>query len=291
LRISVYLPLLVSLLLAAATPLLVRYLAPPLATRTLAVTSALSAAASTWGLTLLGLTLLTAAPPAREHGGLINPVPAVVAVTAGVAVVWFVRRAVRAVGVRRRTHADLRAVCALCAPHGELAVVLDAAPHAYAVPGRPGRILISTGLLSRTDAAERAVVLAHERAHLRHHHHRYRAVTELAAALNPLLIPARTAVTYLVERWADETAATATGSRTHTARTLARLALTQPGPAAVLGFHRYAVTARVQALTAAPPRSVHLLAAATTLAATLSAAAASDATLAFARIVTPLLGG
>lgn len=291
-RISVYLPLLASLAFAIGAPLLVRYLAPPLATRTLTVTAVLSAAASTWGLTLLAATLLTHTPPAQELGTVVvNPVPAMVAAAAALTVLWCLHRAVRVVQVRRNIERELRAVCALCQPHGELAVLVDDTLHAYAVPGRPGRILVSTGLLRTTDAGDRRIVLAHERAHLGHRHHRYRAITDLAAALNPLLIPTRTAVAYLVERWADEVAAATVGSRRRTARALARVALSAPRrPIDALGFHRHAVTARVQALYRPAGRSVHLIAVAWAVAGVLAAVAASDATLAFGRILAQLTG-
>ncbi|MDQ4105303.1 MAG: M56 family peptidase, partial [Actinomycetota bacterium] len=59
---------------------------------------------------------------------------------------------------------------------------------------------------------ERRVVLAHERVHLYGRHHWLRAATEFCAAVNPLLIPVREAVAFLVERCADEHAATVTGS-------------------------------------------------------------------------------
>lgn len=41
-------------------------------------------------------------------------------------------------------------------------MLADAAPHASAVPGRPGRILVSTGPPRSTSATERPVGLAHE---------------------------------------------------------------------------------------------------------------------------------
>lgn len=291
-RISVYLPLLASLLFAVGAPVLVRHLAPPLATRTLTAAAALSAAASTWGLALLALTLITRTPPALEHADVVNPVPAATAVIAAVVLVCCLYRGVRTVRVRHRTERDLRGVCALCQPGGELAVLADDTPHTYAVPGRPGRILISTGLLRAADATARRVVLAHERAHLQLHHHRYRAVADLAAALNPLLIPTRTAVAYLVERWADETAAAVIGSRARTARALAQIALatTVSGSPTGLAFHRHAVAARVRALHSPPAESVHILALGWALAAALAATAASDATLGCSRILAPLLG-
>src|SRR5207253_2752793 len=53
----------------------------------------------------------------------------------------------------------------------ELAVLDTDGVHACAVPGRPGRIAVSRGLLQKLDAPERRALLAHERAHLVHRHH------------------------------------------------------------------------------------------------------------------------
>ena len=75
-RVSVYPPMLLSLLLAPSTPLLSR-LAPCLAACVLTLSAGLTAAASTWGLWLLATTLLQHTPEAEEHGALPRPVSAV----------------------------------------------------------------------------------------------------------------------------------------------------------------------------------------------------------------------
>jgi len=101
-------------------------------------------------------------------------------------------------------------------------VVPVAEPHAFAVPGRPGRVLVTQGLLALLDGKERRVVLAHERAHLTGRHSGLRAAAEVCAAINPMLVLVREAVAFLVERNADEHAATVSGSREVTARALAK---------------------------------------------------------------------
>lgn len=296
-RISVYLPLALSLVLALAAPLLARRLPPAQAARTLAASAALSAAASTWGLALLALTLLTLTPPAIERGA-TEPVPLVIALSATTLLALGAGRTALVLRRRSRTQAAMRRLCQLCQPTGELAIVADTAPNAFAVPGRPGRILLTTGLLKVTDAIDRRVVLAHERAHLRHAHHLLRATTEVAAALNPLLGSARTAVSYLVERWADEAAAAEVGSRRATATSLAKVALatsaspTPPwGASPALAFHRHAVTARVQALRTPPTRPHPALVAAALLLSAGALLAAGDATLALSRVLLHLAGG
>ncbi|HWG28701.1 M56 family metallopeptidase [Actinospica sp.] len=107
----------------------------------------------------------------------------------------------------------------------ELVVTGDAAADAYAVPGRPGRIVVSTGMLGVLDDRGRAALLAHERAHLTGRHHWFTAVARLAAAANPLVRPLASAVEYSVERWADESAAAAVGDRQLVARAIASAAL------------------------------------------------------------------
>lgn len=306
-QISVYLPLLVALVLAATTPLMAARLAPAAATRVLTAMAALTAACTTWGLALLALTLLTTTPMAVETGATADPVPTGLAALAAVLLLVAAVRTARVVSQRHRTQQGMRSVCRLCSPAGELAVVVDATPQAFAVPGRVlttraairgGRILVSTGLLRTTTAADRQVVLAHERAHLRHHHHHYRAAVDVAAALNPLLVRSRTAIAYLVERWADETAASTTGSRTGTASALATVALATvalaTGPGAVpasgaLAFHRHAVLHRVRALHDPAPLSRPALAYMLAIPVTLGAVASVDATLALTRLLHPLL--
>jgi len=85
-RVSVYLPLLLSAVLAVGTPVLSRRLAPTVAARVLTLSAALTAAASTWGLLLLATTLLQHTPEAEEHGTQARPVPGP-ALAAAVAVV------------------------------------------------------------------------------------------------------------------------------------------------------------------------------------------------------------
>ncbi|MTE21428.1 M48 family metalloprotease [Streptomyces sp. TRM43335] len=113
-----------------------------------------------------------------------------------------------------------------------VAVLPDPAPYAYALPGRwgrGGRVVVSTALLSGLDGPERRALFAHERAHLAARHHRYLLAVHLAARANPFLRPLRTAVVYTVERWADEAAARAVGSRRTVARAIGKAALVSRG--------------------------------------------------------------
>lgn len=125
----------------------------------------------------------------------------------------------------RRAH---RALAGL--PGTEVAVLPDAIPYAYALPGgRRDRIVVTTALLDSLEAAERRALFAHERAHLAARHHRQLLAVQLAARANPFLRPLRTAVSYTAERWADEDAAHAVGSRRTVARAIGRAALVSRG--------------------------------------------------------------
>ncbi|MET8378144.1 M56 family metallopeptidase [Streptomyces microflavus] len=122
---------------------------------------------------------------------------------------------------------------------GDLAVLPDDVPYAYALPGSPGRVMVSTAMLTALDPAERRALLAHERAHLEGRHHRLLLATRLAGCVNPLLRPLGAALVYSTERWADEEAARVTGDRRLTARAVGKAALiSRPAPrgAVVAGF-------------------------------------------------------
>ncbi|MFJ6194792.1 M48 family metalloprotease [Micromonospora sp. NPDC092111] len=256
--VAVYLPLLLAPLLALTARRLSTRGAPSPAARGLAVAAVVAAACSTWSLCLLALTLLDDLPPLAaldNHPGieLPEPVPGPVALLAALALAWGLVRLLGDLRRRFDTHRQLRAVAT---PHAGFVVADWAAPLAVAVPGRPGHLLVTTGMLRLLDDSERRAVFAHEHAHLAHRHHRIVAWTAAAAALNPLLAGVREAVEFLVERWADEDAAATVDDRTLVARAVARAALatTGSGSARVLGIHGGVAVHRVRALTEpAPP--------------------------------------
>ena len=134
------------------------------------------------------------------------------------------------------------------------------APLAFAVPGRlgsPGRVVVSTGMLRSLDEDERAVLFAHERAHLHHHHHRFLRIAETASAAVPFLRPISRQVRFATERWADEEAAAELGDRKVVARTIARAALASSAPAASaqMTFTGTGALARVDAMLRPPAPS------------------------------------
>jgi hypothetical protein len=105
------------------------------------------------------------------------------------------------------------------APAG-LVVLADDEPYACAVPGWPGRIVVSRGLLHKLDPVGRRAVLAHEHTHLRERHDLHHLAVTLAAAVNPLLLRAPAALHLACERRADEVAARAVGHRGSVARAI-----------------------------------------------------------------------
>ena len=256
--LAIYLPLALGLPLMLTVRWIAGRGAPGPAARGLAAVAAIAALSSTWSLVLLTLTLLDDVPPlaaldANPTLDLPEPVPGPVALIAATLLAAVGFRLFRDLRHRLGTHRQLRAVGV---PAGGLVVADWETPLAVAVPGRPGHLLVTTGILRALDADERRVLFAHERAHLFHHHHRLVTLTAAAAALNPLLIPVRDAVAYLVERWADEEAATQVGDRDLVARAVARAALATvaPRPAPVLlGMHGGVIVRRVRALQGPAP--------------------------------------
>jgi hypothetical protein len=136
-----------------------------------------------------------------------------------------------------------------------LVLALDV-PIAYSLAGRPGQVVVSSGMLDRLDCDERRALFAHEQSHLRNRHHLYLWLAETAAAV-PLLRPLRNQIRFAVERWADEDAADQVGDRQVVACALARAALagSEPVPASALAGADCGVPARVEALLVEAHRS------------------------------------
>lgn len=232
-HLAIYLPLLAAALLGVAAGPLARLLPPATAARLLSAAALLTAGAATFVLAVLAFTLVAEAAPVAALGSwstvaldAANPVPDATSSVAALAVCVVVVLATRAARRRVRAALAVRRLCvSLGGGPGDLVVVDDPHLDVFAVPARRGRIVASRGLLASLPASERRAVLAHESAHLRSHHHRYRLVAELAAAVNPLLLPLVSAVEFATERWADEAAAAVVGDRAVVARALARTGL------------------------------------------------------------------
>ncbi|MGW1161448.1 M48 family metalloprotease [Streptomyces sp. NPDC002519] len=181
------------------------------------------------------------------------------------------------------TEADRRSTA------GDLCVIDSPRPDAYALPGRPHRVVVTTGMLRSLSADEREVLFAHERAHNAAGHHYFLAAAELAALCHPGLRPMGAVIRLAAERAADEAAAAVVGNRRLTAQAIGRAALAAraaPGerpsfaPAATAG----PVPQRVAALLAAPRaphRTARWIAALLIACATVSACASAAGIVGF----------
>lgn len=295
--VSVYLPLALSIALAVLSPLAARRTPPAVATRVLTTTAVIAATASTWCLALLAASAAGWLPELPQDAHFSRsawiqaaPTPLWAAVLAGLALLGATARAATAV-LRRRRDTKRAESLAQANPDTELVVVAGRHPHAVAVPSRDGgRIVVTTAMLQLLSADERRVLFAHERSHLLRRHDRYRHLSALCAAFNPLLIRVRADVAYTCERWADEDASQACGDRNLAARALSRSAVAAlgpltGGPARGMAFERLDIHDRISALRADPPVTrLHVILGCVLVAAA-TAFAGSDATIAFGRFL------
>jgi len=203
-----------------------------------------AAAAATWSVALLAAHfLLDRFGWCREslHGHV--HVPAVLGLAALATVAYGAMSVMRSLSRHRRARRGP-------IPEGDLFVIQSQTPTAFAVPGRHAHVVVSTGMLDLLDRDEQRAMLAHERAHLRHHHHRLIIATEVAASLlPPLWLPARR-VRFATERWADQDAAREVGDASIVARAIARAALARSDAIEPeLALSGSDVAARIEALT------------------------------------------
>ncbi|MFE1025569.1 M56 family metallopeptidase [Streptomyces sp. NPDC058818] len=240
--VFVFLPLVLPLTAWPIARLAEQHLHPRTATRLLTAVAAVMALCSTVCLALVMVVGTAQLPGNPLPDGWSDPevraavpydeVVGKAAIPALCAVVVASARALWRHGrVRRRAH---RALAGL--PGTGVAVLPDDVPYAYALPGgRRDRVVVTTALLDCLAPAERRALFAHERAHLTGRHHRFLLAVRLAALANPFLRPLRTAVSYTAERWADEAAARAVGSRRVVATAIGKAALVSRGtPVATL---------------------------------------------------------
>ena len=242
-----------------------------------------------------GLGLLSGAAVGPEARGLwsaagsavLIPVPDWASVIATLVLIVVMARclhlAVRYLSLRREADTLLQ-----FQGHSDLVVVDDPAPRAFTLSGRSARVVVTTGMLRALSPVERRVLLAHERAHLAHHHHRYQLTLRLAVVLNPVVAAMSPHLSYALERWADEDAAAVVGDRPAAAESLARAALltTEPLASSTLAYAGLGVADRVAALRDEPaPRQRLVGIFCFGVVAVPAAAAMIDATLSLARML------
>ncbi|MFF0392689.1 M56 family metallopeptidase [Kitasatospora sp. NPDC004615] len=278
---AVWIPLLLPLLAAPLARRLTEQLAPRAAALTLASTAVVLGTAALGSLGLLTVTGLLHLPyiGALAHFSPAHGLPDALSGTQwapAAAAAALALLVIGALAARTAHHqlADLRRARRATggAPTGlrdrlrrtgpaALTVLDDDRADAYALPGRPPRIVATTGMLAALSAPERAALLAHERAHLAGRHHLLLAAAEYAAACHPALRPLRGSLGYHLERWADECAAAEVGDRALIARAIGRAALAAarapaaPRPRLAPAAAGGPVPRRVRALlTPGPPR-------------------------------------
>jgi hypothetical protein len=258
--ISLCMPLLVSAVLALSAPWIGRRLPPRAAAWLLACAALVAGGAWVTILAMLGFTLVGQIPEIAEEGHwsphvlaahtpLDRPVTALCVLAVIVCAVALTVTSWR----RVRVLIDAWRECRDLPAAGDLAVLDDPVPAAFALPGAPGRVVVSSGMLRVLTSDERRALLAHERAHLRHHHHLFLLVFHLTAAVNPLLRPLTRTGAFVLERWADEEAVAVVADRQLVARAVARAALaTKRAPQAAMAATGGPVPQRVKALLAPP---------------------------------------
>ncbi|HEV2373986.1 MAG TPA: M48 family metalloprotease [Streptosporangiaceae bacterium] len=269
-RFLVYLPLLLPAVVAVGVRPLAARVEPRLATWLITLATVVLAVCSTAALALL-VTAAAARVPAldalRHYSQPAvrrsDPTSAVTGVVAAVLLTGTAGAVVVALRGRARALAESYRRASLFG--GDSRVVVVPGPHieAYALPGGPGRIVVSGRLLETLDDDGRTALLAHEQAHLSGHHHLFTIAAHLAAAANPLLLPLARAVDYTVERWADEEAARQTGDRRLVAATIGHVALLattghQRAGALALGMVRTRARHASGARTGSLPRRMSL---------------------------------
>src|SRR6516162_9467573 len=299
-HLAVYLPLLMPLLAAMAAGPVASRLPPAGATWLLALSALALAVASSAVLGILALTALVRIPVVESLAGMSrsvisqhDPAAVPVAIAAGTLLAVAVTMACRTLWRRTRALIAAGRQARRLPGAGQVVVTDDETADAYTLPGVPCRIVVTAGMLRALSRPERAVLLAHERAHASGLHYLFTTAARLAAAANPLLCPVATAVGYTVERWADERAAAITGDRELAARAIAHAALAaaaapprRPAPAAtVLGAvslparvrRAGPVPRRVAALLRPPPQPQLLLLAAAVVLVAVSGVSALEA--------------
>jgi Zn-dependent protease with chaperone function len=244
--LSILAPLLAALSLVGALTTMYRRLSPERSARVLTASVVLILAAAIPTVVILGLSFLTHLPLVgngmqwcSELVGVHDAVPAVLGLPAIVAIIAGTIRGARLLVLHQRLVEHSSTEPELT-PHDQ--------PFAVTLPGRGGHIIVSTGLADLLDETELDVVIAHELAHARNRHDRYLLVAKLASATLPPLKPLAKRIEFSLERWADEAAAAACGSRELVAHTLAKVAIGAPIQEPALGFTGLGVTARMQAL-------------------------------------------
>lgn len=245
----VAMPLVVTLLMTVLGSRLLDHLRPATAARCSAILLAAVAVAAVptlWVIGLSGLAHLGFHNPVIDWSRHLlpdyEPIGALVGLASLLAALVGTFRAVRVLADHRRLR---------CTDTCPLEIIDTDEIYAYTLPGPSATIAISTGLRNALAPDEYDVVVAHEQAHARHRHDRYKLLALLATAFVPPTQSVTARLDFYIERWADEEALESTGAeRRLVARTIAKVALAGASPAPALGIADHGVAARATALLA-----------------------------------------
>jgi Zn-dependent protease with chaperone function len=264
--LSLILPGSLAVALGATLGLVSLPIQPRLAARLLTMIAACSAAILTLTLVVIAVTFALSHPAIARSVSWCPRIPVHHEVNSWVGVIAIVALLVIAFRVRAVLRLRRRAVAGT---EGRRICILETAePLAFAAPGRPGCVAVSTGLLAVLAPRERQAMFAHERAHLRQGHSRYLLAASLSVAAVPLLKPLFRQLQFATERSADEEAVIAVGGdRRLVASAIARAALaTSHYQQVAASFGGSSVSRRLTALherrAARPSSSVLMLSAA-----------------------------
>lgn len=248
---AMMLPLLAAAALALTVVAFHRRLPPVMATRVTTVALVVVAASAVPTVWMAGIAYLAHAPAVgRWFDSCADALGGHHAVAPWVGIPALVGTAVGA----WRTVGTVRAYRSVLSHEPGVDIVDDPELVAFTLPGRGGRVVLSSALRERLTDEEFDVVLAHERAHGRFRHDRYLLTAQVAAALLAPLRPLVDRVRFSIERWADEEAVRECGERRFVARTLGRVALYSADRRPVLAFAGLGVAARMAALMAPPTK-------------------------------------
>jgi len=199
---------------------------------------------------------LDAAAELRDHyssarGIAIGSTAAAASLTVIGRLLWAAASAMAIARRRRALHDDTLVLVGRPGPVPGIVVLDDDRPLVYCLPGR-GRVVVTSGALSRLDRAQLQAVVAHERAHLSARHHLVIMLARVLPDAFPgirFLAIAADQIGGLVETAADDSAAR--HHRLPLALALMALA-TSPVPAPALGAARTAGAQRIRRLLDTP---------------------------------------
>jgi len=157
------------------------------------------------GACVLRLRETYAAPGGAAAAGIGLTLAGAIAAHASLTAVTHLR------AVRRQALRHAQAARLVGRPEPALGALLvdDVQPAAYCVAGPHPTVIMTTGALRALDPDQVNAVVAHERAHLARHHHRFLAVARIGCQMLPfipLMRDTATQVTRLVEMHADDAA-------------------------------------------------------------------------------------